>query len=191
MPENAHKSNKHRNSAVQQEFHKFINDISEKVIPVYGTSYMFHPETRNKWRHEIAYSAEAEDFLVRSTRVFIRMMDDKSSNSKNPVFLKSLVNLMADYLSSYTMRAPNRTRNAAKQILMDALWNNNSYIQNMLARQAEAKQERKSRKPAAAAKKRKAQKAKQAKIQQAKKDYEIARDIRGEFAHVSAYRKQR
>ncbi|MBE6461607.1 MAG: hypothetical protein E7006_02055 [Alphaproteobacteria bacterium] len=172
------------NSAAQQLFHEYIMETSKKFISSFGPAYMFQHEVRNRWRNEIPYSEKAEDFLVYDTRLFLRLLNDKNPNSTNPVFLKSLINLIVDYLSAYTMRAPGRTRNAAKKILKDKLWDNNPYIQNMLARQAQTKQERKHRTPQTVAKKRKLEAKKQAAV-----DKEVAQDVREEFRRLSEMRK--
>lgn len=177
-------SKRNNNYAAQQVFHEYIMKTSVDFISSFGPAYMFQHEVRNKWRNEIPYSEKAEDFLIHHTRIFLRLMDDNNPNSKNPVFLKSLVNLIVDYLSAYTMHAPNRTRNAAKKILNDKLWENNPYIQNMLARQAESKQERRHRTPRTVAKKRKQEAKKQAKY-----DKEVAKDVRAEFERLSEMRK--
>ena len=124
-------------TAVQQLFAKYVEEIREKIIAEHGPSYMTVAEVGNKWRDQIAYKKEAEQFLIEQTKLFIRMLDKKVPAYTNPKFLEAFVNEAVDYLSRYTMRGSGLVRNQEKHALKRELWNTNAYIQGMIAFQKE------------------------------------------------------
>lgn len=165
----------------------FISFISPMIILEHGISYMDMVASRNKWRGQIPYSKETEQFLITQSKVFIRTLDSRNSRSTNPVFLKALVNEIADYLSAYTVRNPNKkqTRRAATKAMIQNLWDNNAYIQGLLAYQAE-KQERKNKRQLARQKNHV-----RSQYKRANRSFAIARQVRQEFAEVSQYRNKK
>ena len=165
----------------------FISFISPMIILEHGVSYMDMVASRNKWRDQIPYSSETEQFLIIQSKVFIRTLDSRNSRSVNPAFLKALVNEIADYLSAYTVRNPNikRTRRAATKSMIQHLWDNNAYIQGILAYQAE-KREKKANNQLARQKNRIRRTYKKP-----SKDFEVARQVRQEFIDVNQYRNNK
>jgi hypothetical protein len=166
----------HTSEAVHVLFNKFIAHISQRVIEEYGISYMTYDNTKNNWRYRLPYTAKTEAFLILESKVFLRMLDEDSGRTSNPGFLKPLVNQMADFLSAYTMRAGVEKRGIAIKQLKQKLWDENVFIQQILARQAEQPEKNEPRTPETIAKKRCEQKRKQA-----LRDLETARRVHAEF----------
>ena len=170
----------HTSEAVHVLFNKFIAHISQRVIDEYGISYMTYGNTKNNWRYRLPYTPQTEAFLILESKVFLRMLDEDSGRTSNPGFLKPLVNQMADFLSAYTMRAGVEKRGIAIKQLKQKLWDENVFIQQILARQAEQREKNEPRTPQVIAKRRriKAQ-------EQAARDFETAKQVRAEFASAS------
>lgn len=119
----------------------YIPYISELFLNEYGRSYQSFETVKNNWRRDNMYSAVAEEFLIFKSKMFIRFLDTRDSNSTNPQFLRRLAYLMADYLAAYTHRKPGCVnRPAAYKELKKVLYDENPYIQKMLEQQAEKKQ---------------------------------------------------
>ena len=131
-PKHRHHNGK---TAVQELFSKYVVDIRDQVIYEHGKSFMTAKETGNKWRDQIDYSKRVEQFLIDKTKVFIRLLDKNVSNYTNPQFLEAFVDEVADYLSKYTMRGSGLVRNQERKALKRILWDNNTYIQGMIAYQ--------------------------------------------------------
>lgn len=180
------RKSEHRASVAHKQFNNFIAYICDRVIDAHGKSYMNVENTRNKWRDQLGYKPEIEKFLISESKLYIRTLDSRNPNSTNPQFLKSLVNLMADYLSGYTHRINEKTtRNHARRKLIEALWDKNSYIQGMLLYQEQKRIERKENPT-----KTFANKHKQERIAQAKENYKIHRQVNMIFIEVNQYRKK-
>lgn len=131
------KPDKRKQTAAQRVFSNYTVYISNMVIEQYGPSYSSQLEMRNTWRCKIPYTDEIEDFLIFKTKMFIRFLDSRNSNSTNPQFLDALTRRMADYLSAYTVRSLKReTRKKAREQLRITLYDESTYIQNLLLRQA-------------------------------------------------------
>ena len=171
-------------SAVSKQFADFTQYISRLFLYDFGKSYMTQENIRNRWRAECDYKPEAEQFLILKSKTYLRMLDSCDPKSKDPHFLNALTNLMADYLSAYTMRAGG-TRKSAKDKLKAELYTENSYIQNLLADQAKKRKEGHKRTPQIVAARRKRDAAVAA--NQAR---ELHRQVMGEFAETSTYRKR-
>ncbi len=90
------------------------------------------------WQIKLLYKKEIEDFIILKTKVFLWLLDTHNSNYKDPKFLKILISLIADYLSTYTQNNPRITnRKEAKERLTKELYNQSTYIQSLLTKQAE------------------------------------------------------
>lgn len=137
------KNNPNRISASQKTFSAYAKYITEEFLEKYGASYTTSESVKNSWRYKTPYSKEIEDFLIFKSKMFIRLLDSRDSNSTNPEFLKALITLIADYLSAYTQNNPEITnRKKAKEQLNRALYNQSAYIQNLLTVQAENRMRR-------------------------------------------------
>lgn len=122
---------------------KYIPSISTEFLNEYGRSYQTFETVKNNWRRDNMYSAVAEEFLIFKSKMFLRCLDSRDSNSTNPQFLRRLAYLMADYLAAYTHRKPGcPSRPVAYKELKKKLYDENPYIQKMLQQQAEKKQAR-------------------------------------------------
>ena len=174
-----------QDSATSKQFANFTQYITNLFLNDFGKSYMTQESVRNRWRAECDYSIEAEQFLILKSRTYLRMLDSRDSKSTDPHFLNALTNLMADYLSAYTMRAGG-TRRRAKDKLKAALYTENPYIQNLLADQEQRRKEGHKRTPEVLAARRKHDTA-----LAAKRARELHRQVMGEFAETSTYCKKR
>ena len=124
-------------SAAQKTFSTYTKYITEEFLDEYGASYSTVESIKNTWRHKTPYNKEVEDFLIFKSKMFIRLLDTRDSNSTNPEFLKALINLISDYLSAYTQNSPeNIKRKKAKEQLNRILYNQSAYIQNLIEKQA-------------------------------------------------------
>ncbi len=124
-------------SAAQKTFSTYTKYITEEFLDKYGASYSTVESIKNTWRHKTPYNKEVEDFLIFKSKMFIRLLDTRDSNSTNPEFLKALINLISDYLSAYTQNSPeNIKRKKAKEQLNRILYNQSAYIQNLIEKQA-------------------------------------------------------
>ena len=132
-----------KQTAAQRVFSTYTIYISNMVIDKFGGSYTTLGTIHNTWRREFPYSKEIENFLIFNTKMYIRFLDSRDSNSTNPQFLEALAREIADYLSAYTVRNPKHAnRKKAKEVLKIELYDESSYIQNLLARQAVARDAR-------------------------------------------------
>ena len=86
---------KNKNSAAFQEFLKFKEYILGKFLEKFGGSYDNVENLRDRWFHEYAYTADAEQFLIDESRFYLRIC----SNPREIKFLNTLTTHMADYLS--------------------------------------------------------------------------------------------
>lgn len=130
---------KNGKSAARIKFSEYVKYISDYMLINYGPSY----STRTNVRKRTEYKPEIEQDLIFQTRTFIKLLSSSSSNSTNPEFLRALTNLMADYLSGYTMHKPNcPNRKKVKELLQSELYDENPYIKDLLARQAAAREAR-------------------------------------------------
>lgn len=119
-------------TAKQIEFIKYTKSITDFWIENCNISYLTSDSVRNSWRYKSPYSDEMADNLILFSKTYLRALSSSNANNTNPQFLHALVKLMADYLSGYTMRAPNcPNRKAAKQALFDALYTNSRFINHL------------------------------------------------------------
>lgn len=166
--------------------------ITELFIEQFGSSYMTPATIGNRWRSEIAYTNEAEQFLIDKTKLFLRTLDTKNPDYRNLAFLRSLTKSMADYLSKYTMRAfltanakdsdIKQARKDAENFLFDVLFTNNRYIKNLQAKQEDKHFDKFH--PAEGAKRR--QRIKVKKVQEAR---QVANQVKVIFIEVNQYKK--
>lgn len=134
-----------RKTATQLAFDDYVRFITVEFLNKYARSYDNADTVRGSWRVTYPYSADAVQLLIDKSTLFLRTMDCKDANSTCPHLLNALTTLMADYLAPYVMRgdaeyetAPRKeVRNRAKAKMKDALYNNSSYIQGLLAAQAQ------------------------------------------------------
>lgn len=130
-------SKRNKTSAAQKTFSAYTKYITEEFLEKYGTSYSTAESVKNTWRHKTPYNKEVEDFLIFKSKMFIRLLDTRDSNSTNPEFLKALIDLISDYLSAYTQNSPeNIKRKKAKEQLNRVLYDQSTYIQSLLEKQA-------------------------------------------------------
>lgn len=130
-------SKRNKISAAQKTFSTYVKYITEEFLEKYGASYSTAESVKNTWRHKTPYNKEVEDFLIFKSKMFIRLLDTRDSNSTNPEFLKALIDLISDYLSAYTQNSPeNIKRKKAKEQLNRVLYDQSTYIQSLLEKQA-------------------------------------------------------
>ena len=175
---------KQTSPAVHKALNNYINFINNKAIEKYGKSYMTVENTGNKWRGEIEYSIEIEEYLFTQSKLFIDMLDPRDSKSSNPQFLKPLVHEMSDYLSRYIKRGRTTNRNNVTKEIKKILWDENRHIQYILSKQQEY---REASNKISYTKQRNKQKS----IAKANFDYNIAKQVQSEFIAVNQYRRKK
>ena len=179
---------KNKNSAAFQEFLKYKEYILTKFLEKFGKSYDNVENLRDRWFHEYRYTADAEQFLIDESRLYLRLCPHATEIK----FLNTLTNHMADYLSEYTMRymeypdkdARRAGRKAAKADLKEELYTKNPYIQRLIfnktkrgifntdCRENEVRRKR-------------------ARIKKHQHDMEIHKQVKEEFIDANCYRRKR
>ena len=129
--------NKKKSPAVLEQFAQYTRSISEYAIETHGGSYQTYQELRNSWRTSFAYSPKIEADIIHATKFYIRMLTLPNGRATDPHFLYSLIELIADFLSGYTVRkTPDVSRHQEYKQLIQVLWDKNPYITGLLAQQA-------------------------------------------------------
>ncbi len=175
---------KQTSPAVRKTFSAYIEFINKEVIAHYGKSYMTPENTGNKWRAEIKYSVEIEQFLFTQSKLFIDMLDSRDSKSSNPQFLKPLINEISDYLSKYIKRGRTTNRNSVTKEIKKILWDENRHIQYLITKQQEY---REASDKLSYTKQRNRQK----NIAKANFEYNISKQVQYEFITVNQYRRSK
>ncbi len=177
-----------KNCAAFQEFLEYKNYILEKFLEKFGKSYDNVKNLRDRWFHEYEYTADREKFLVHTSKLYLRIFP----KTRDLKFLNALTNHMADYLSEYTMRRKTyetkeerrAARKAEKVALKHALYTENTYIQTLVFN--------KTKKGLYNTKKtNSATKYNHAKIERAKHDRIVHKQVQAEFIEVSQYKNKR
>lgn len=178
-------------SAVDLIFHDYTRYITTEFLDKFGLSYSNQENTRNTWRDNYPYSADAERYLIAKSITFLATLSRNNSNNTQPDFLRSLTREMADYLSKYTMhkfplpdnnKGRKLVRNRAKAELHIKLYDDCWYIKNLLAKQ-KTKREKRYRNPHYREEQKRADR-----MAAAVKDLRIAKDVSSMFIEVSQYR---
>ena len=173
--------------AAHQEFLKYKPYIIGCMLEKFGKSYDNVESLRDRWFHLYAYSQDIEKFLILKSQDYLYTR----VSTRDLKFLRALVKYMADYLSEYTMRKVQTedkdirraTRKEQKKILFDEIYAKCHYIQHLVFKQ-DKKNIFNVEKPSKTNKKR-------PRIQKAKHDYEVHRQVAREFADVNEFRKKR
>ncbi len=168
------KNQKHGETVADKLLAKYKEYIANEIYENHGLG----PRAKTHWIDSFPYSTELESFVIKNTKLWIRLLDPRDSNSTNPQFLKALVNRIAAYLAEWTKEAPNRTYNTLKR----ELWDNNSYIQGLLLWQQQ-RNDNVRRSPQMVSDKRKRER-----IANAKRDYDIHHQVNLVFIEVSQYK---
>lgn len=136
MPNNSRLPKK-KGAAVFDQLTQYARNISEHVIETYGGSYQTYQNIGDTWRTCFNYSQKIEDYILRETKLYIRMLNLRDGMATDPNFLYSFVDLISQYLAEYTVRKnPNQTKEAEHKRLQQLLWNENKYIKALLSHQA-------------------------------------------------------
>lgn len=156
---------------------KYKQYIAKEIYDNHGLG----PRGKDNWIESFPYSTSMESFIIKNTKLWIRLLDSRDSNSSNPQFLKALVNRIVVYLADWAENAPNRTKNSAIKALKRELWDNNSYIQGMLLWQQQQRNTHRSPQTVAA-------KHKRERIANAKRNYDMHRQVSLVFIEVNQYK---
>ena len=179
---------KNKNCAAFQEFLRYKNYILEKFLDKFGKSYDNVENLRDRWFHEYAYTADREEFLIQTSKLYLRIFP----NTRDLKFLNALTNHMADYLSEYTMRDKTyetkeerrAARKAEKEALKRALYTENSYIQTLVFNKTKKHIYNTNQSDSVT-------KSKRTRIERAKRDRIVHQQVQAEFIEVSQYRTKR
>ena len=169
---------------------RFIAWIADQVYSEYGlgktdNATVAKSDQKLEWLTAHEWTADKEKFVINRSKLFIRLLDSADSNSTNVQFLQALVNRMTAHLLTFCQRAPNRSRGCTRQMLKEALFENNSYVRGLQLYQ----QERRTNMPPRT-QKTVSDKKKRQRIDAQKQKREIERQVRFVFFEVASYRKK-
>ncbi len=162
---------------------KLLNKYKQYIAKEIYDNHGLGPRAKDNWIESFPYSTNLEAFIIKNTKLWIRLLDSRDSNSTNPPFLKALVNRIVAYLADWAENAPNHTRNSTIKALKRELWDENSYIQGMLLWQQQQRDSNIRRSPQTVAVKRKRER-----IANAKRDYDMHRQVNLIFIEVNQYK---
>ena len=183
MP-NTSKHPKQKGPAVRQLFEIYKRNIAEHVIEAYGSSYQTYETVGDTWVKTLRYTPAIEKDIINTSKFFVRMLDTRDSKSTDPNFLYSLMDSISEFLGEYTVRKkPGTVKRLETERLMHILWEENSYIRGLLARQARKRQAR-----SAKAFRKKEEKKKR--IEKAQQERKFVNQVKYEFVSVSFYRRK-
>ena len=179
---------RNKNCAAFKEFLEYKVYILDKFLDKFGKSYDNVETLRDRWFHEYAYTADREEFLIQTSKLYLRIFP----KTRDLKFLNALTNHMADYLSEYTMRDKEYTskedrraaRKAEKAALKKALYTENSYIQTLVFNKNKKGIYNTNQSDSIT-------KSKRTRIEQAKRDRIIHKQVQAEFIDVSQYKTKR
>lgn len=185
MP-NTSKHPKKKSAIVSEQLRQYARNISEHVIETYGGSYQTYEALGDSWRTCFTYSPKIEDYALRETKLYIRMLNLRDGMATDPNFLYPLIDLISQYLAEYTVRKnPNQTKEAEYKRLQQLLWDENQYIRGLLTRQA-AK-----RYSAQTSPRRKQKNNTKHAVARAMHDYKTEQDVLCGFVKVLVYTKKK
>ena len=138
----------------------YITYIVEQMYSEYGLGMNdcdLHDTESKKyaWRTLHKWDKSKETFVINSTNMYIRMLDSKNSNSTNLQFIKAFVNRIASYLSEFCQNAPERSKFSTQKMLVESLYDNNSYVRGLQRYQTERREKSCPRTPELVAEKKK------------------------------------
>lgn len=183
-------------SKAEQKFWEYKPYIIGEFLSEFGESYHNVETIRDAWFHLYDYSPERESFLIRRSQDFLYT----HTESREFKYLESLSKKMADYLSEYTVRKFNLTeRDAIKQArkqqkveLFNAIYTQSKYVRKLKYNHAKEnvfyvsdQDDSPKRTPDTVANRRK-----RIAREQARRAYDVSKQVRVEFAEVSTYRKR-
>ena len=164
--------------------------ISEEVYKQYGLGKKDNnlPDIaakKNAWISLHAWSQDKEEYIIDRTKLFLRLLDSTNSNSTNLQFLNALINRIISYLNYWFKKESGRTNAEVRELLRNALYNNNSYVRGLELYQAERRACAVPHTPQDVAIKKKRER-----IEAQKKQREISSEIHFMFVEVQALRKK-
>ena len=112
----------------EQEFAQYIDYIAESIITKYGKSYQRAEDIKDNWRKTVEYSPECEEFLITKSKHFLRLFPITSRDYKSPVFLRSIIGLISEYLSVYSARKGVTNRNICTAEIRNKLYSDNPHV---------------------------------------------------------------
>lgn len=141
------------------------------------------------WQSTLSYDNSTMESIMRASITFISTLDDNESHNTSPTFLQALTAKIANYLTTYktkdnprvksgeqmSAKSLNKIRAKVREELQTQLYNCN-YIKSLLARQAAKRRARANgwRQGTKQIKKRE-------RAETARREYELKRQVRGEF----------
>ena len=187
-----HKSRKDKNGKTfaDKVLEQYISYISEEVYEQYGlgkkdSDIIGTNAQKRAWMVLHNWDDAKEKFVIGRTKTYIRTLDSTDSNSTNLQFIKALVNRIAAYLSVFCQNGPNRTIKSAREMLVNALYTNNSYVRGLELYRLE-----RSLNPKPRTQKTVADKKKRERIQAQQKKRDMERQVHIMFVEVQTYRKK-
>ena len=110
------------------EFSNYVDYIVDEIIKKYGKSYQRAEDIKDNWRKTLEYFPECEEFLITKSKHFLRLFPITSRDYKSPVFLRSIIGLICEYLSVYSARKGVTNRNICTAEIRNKLYTDNPHV---------------------------------------------------------------
>ena len=114
-------------AAAKLQFEAYKEFIVKEFVEKFGGSYQTPETMKDIWRDSFIFRPECEKFLLKKTQIFLLLLEDKQIN-RSPCFLRTLIGLIAEYLSKYICKK-GISRNTCTQQLINILFTNNCLVQ--------------------------------------------------------------
>jgi len=96
---------KQRHEAATEQFALYKEYIVGEFIHKFGGSYQMPEQHMKTWRKKFDWTQEREDFIKEKTNFFICLLpSEKRIIYRNPIFFKTLMYFICNYLAVYTCR---------------------------------------------------------------------------------------
>lgn len=117
-------------AAAKATFEEYKDYIVQTFIETFGGSYQTAENMKDIWRDSFIFRPECERFLLRKTKMFLLLLDDKHIN-RSPCFLRTLIGKISEYLSRYICKK-GISRNTCTQQLIKVFFNDNALVQKKI-----------------------------------------------------------
>ena len=115
------KNKRDKMNATQQIFSEYIKFIGDKVVTEFGGSYQNYQTMGKIWRQQLNYTPAAEDFIIRQTKYFLIMVNDRYQKNFNMMY-KVCTNI-AEHLSKYLVKkSPDLTRKVVAERVLKTIF---------------------------------------------------------------------
>ena len=118
-------------SVARGQFELYKEYIVRELVENFGGSYQTPESMKNIWRTAFVYKPECEKFLIKKTNLFIFLMSGENNTTQGPVFFKTLINLISEYLAAYISKKGVPYDDCTKE-LTKYFFDKNSHVQSTI-----------------------------------------------------------